>query len=195
MDLVYSCYEQYNYIKFHNPEYLDMASAKYINSIIIMAKGYTKNHIFTPENKMLKKLRHLAVEWKKQNSYTIYISDKLKQDINSLTKRLIYWKCYFKIKKIYKGFHCRPRIQKIMRLFFGAFIGEEVEKEKWQFEIYGTERAKSYDRRFLILSDKQKPIFAYNIDISTGYGLYGGKWLINNIELFKNNKYMKKRKR
>lgn len=68
-------------------------------------------------------------------------------------------------------------------------------EDPWQFEIYGTERAKSYDRRFLILSDKQKPIFAYNIDISTGYGLYGGKWLINNIELFKNNKYMKKRKR
>lgn len=125
--------KQYSYIKLHNPEYLDIASAKYINSIIVMAIGYTKNYIFTPENKMLKILRNLAIEWKKQNSYTIYLSEELKQDISSLTKNLIYWKFYFKIKKIYKGMNCRPRIQKIMRLFFGGFIGAESEKEKWQF--------------------------------------------------------------
>lgn len=121
MDFVYSCYEQYNYIKFHNPEYLDIASAKYIHSIIVMAKGWTRNYIYTPENQMLKELRRLAIEWKQQNKYTKYISEELKRNINALTKNIIYWKFYLQMKKVYQGFHCRPRVQKILRLFWGRY--------------------------------------------------------------------------
>lgn len=132
MDFVYSCYEQYNYIKYHNPEYIDLASAKYISSVIIMAKGYTKNYIYAPENRMLKELRYLAIEWRKQNNYTKYISDELKSEIESLLKGLIHWRIFLHYKKIYKGFHCRPRVQRLLKQVWGDGI-IELEKEKWQF--------------------------------------------------------------
>ena len=132
MDFVYSCCNQYNYIKFYPPEYIDLASAKYISSVIIMAKGYTTNRICTTENRMLKELRNLAAEWKKQHNYTKYISVELKSEIESLIKGLLHWRIFLYYKKIYKGFHCRPRVQRLLKLIWRYAI-VEFEKEKWQF--------------------------------------------------------------
>lgn len=55
----------------------------------------------------------------------------------------------------------------------------------WQFELYGSERAKLYNRKFLILANESAPVFVYKIDWSKGYGLHGGKWLKSNVKLFK----------
>ena len=56
----------------------------------------------------------------------------------------------------------------------------------WQFEIFGTERVKLYNKRFLC-SSGENITFLYNVDWNDGYGLHGGKWLKSNIELFEKN--------
>ncbi len=53
----------------------------------------------------------------------------------------------------------------------------------WQFEEIGTERAKLYGRRFLLKYKNN----AFNYQIVPelgGYGIYMGKWLKSNMELF-----------
>lgn len=57
----------------------------------------------------------------------------------------------------------------------------------WQFEIYGSERAKLYNRFFLLQSPQSPVVFNYNVNWDTGYGLHGGKWLKSNVSLFEKN--------
>ncbi len=57
----------------------------------------------------------------------------------------------------------------------------------WQFEIFGTERAKLYKKDFLYLSENSENPFCYNVNWTTGYGLQRGKWLTSNIQLFNDN--------
>lgn len=57
----------------------------------------------------------------------------------------------------------------------------------WQFEIYGSGRAKLYNRIFLLRSSQSPKVFNYNVNWDTGYGLHGGKWLKSNVSLFEQN--------
>lgn len=57
----------------------------------------------------------------------------------------------------------------------------------WQFEIYGSERAKLYNKYFLISGANCVLPFLYKFNLVSGYGLYRGKWLKSNVQLFKNN--------
>lgn len=54
----------------------------------------------------------------------------------------------------------------------------------WQFELFGTERAKLYKRRFFLQKNDFK-VFNYIVDWYLGYGLHGGKWLKSNVDLFR----------
>lgn len=55
----------------------------------------------------------------------------------------------------------------------------------WQFEWFGTERARMSTYLFYELKKDEKPIFKFNIAPSDGYGLCQGKWTRKNEELFK----------
>ena len=57
----------------------------------------------------------------------------------------------------------------------------------WQFEIFGSERVKLYNKLFLLQTTDSHKVFTYNVNWTTGYGLHAGKWLKSNIELFKKN--------
>ena len=54
----------------------------------------------------------------------------------------------------------------------------------WQFEEYGTNVAKLYNKRFYNCIDKAIMPFVYDVDRTTGYGLYEGTWLKSNFDLF-----------
>ena len=54
----------------------------------------------------------------------------------------------------------------------------------WQFELFGSERAKLFNRMFLLQEQNAIPVFPYNVNWTTGYGIHGGKWLKSNILLF-----------
>lgn len=60
-------------------------------------------------------------------------------------------------------------------------------EDAWQFEIYGSERAKLYNKKFLMLNKETPFPFVYNVNWITGYGLHKGKWLKSNVQLFKDN--------
>lgn len=61
-------------------------------------------------------------------------------------------------------------------------------EDPWQFEIYGSARAALYSRKFLRRGKETAKPFVYNISVETGYGLYGGKWLLSNKEFFEKNR-------
>lgn len=56
-------------------------------------------------------------------------------------------------------------------------------EDPWQFELFGSERVKIYNKRFLLHCNGDK-VFKYDANPITGYGCHGGKWLKSNIELF-----------
>ena len=60
-------------------------------------------------------------------------------------------------------------------------------EDPWQFEIYGSNRAKLYNRKFLRKERENPSPFIYNICVENGYGLYGGKWLYSNKKLFQDS--------
>ena len=53
----------------------------------------------------------------------------------------------------------------------------------WQFELYGSERAKLYNLDFVIRKDDIL-LFDYRTQIGFGYGIQKGMWLSGNVELF-----------
>ena len=55
----------------------------------------------------------------------------------------------------------------------------------WQFEEYGTNVAKLYNKKFYNLNNREKMPFKYNVDRVEGYGIYEGQWLESNLKLFK----------
>lgn len=57
----------------------------------------------------------------------------------------------------------------------------------WQFELFGSERAKLYGKKFLFSDDGWKLPFLYNVNWNTGYGIHHGKWLKSNVALFAQN--------
>lgn len=57
----------------------------------------------------------------------------------------------------------------------------------WQFELFGTERAKLYGKQFLFTESDRKLPFQYVVERQTGYGIWHGKWLKSNIQLFQKN--------
>lgn len=57
-------------------------------------------------------------------------------------------------------------------------------EDPWQFEIFGSQRVKIYNKRFLLHCNGNK-VFTYDADPVTGYGCHGGKWLKSNVSLFK----------
>lgn len=57
----------------------------------------------------------------------------------------------------------------------------------WQYEMYGSERAKLYKYDFVIKKDDIL-IFDYRAQIGWGVGIAGGKWLRGNVELFEKEK-------
>ena len=57
----------------------------------------------------------------------------------------------------------------------------------WQFELFGSNRARLYGKKFLLQENESKPVFNYNVNWNNGYGIFRSKWLKSNINLFKNN--------
>lgn len=58
----------------------------------------------------------------------------------------------------------------------------------WQFEEYGTNVAKLYNKKFYNLNDNNMMPFKYSVDRINGYGIYEGQWLESNVELFDREK-------
>lgn len=55
----------------------------------------------------------------------------------------------------------------------------------WEFEKYGSIRSRRSDKKVLIINNHVcAPVFHYEIDVKYGMGIYGGKWLENNKQLF-----------
>lgn len=61
-------------------------------------------------------------------------------------------------------------------------------EDPWQFEEYGTNMAKLYNKRFYNSIDWDHSPFLYSVNRENGFGLYAGQWLKSNIELFKKEK-------
>lgn len=57
-------------------------------------------------------------------------------------------------------------------------------EDAWQFEEYGTNIAKLYNKRFYNCCDAKICPFLYSVNRDTGYGIYDGEWLKSNIDLF-----------
>lgn len=53
----------------------------------------------------------------------------------------------------------------------------------WQFELYGSERAKLYSYDFIIRKD-DIPIFDYHTQLSFNLGIQKGMWMKGNVEFF-----------
>lgn len=57
----------------------------------------------------------------------------------------------------------------------------------WEFEIYASIRSKRTSKKVLQINNTNSVmpgIFHYGIDVQDGYGIYGGKFLHKNKELF-----------
>lgn len=55
----------------------------------------------------------------------------------------------------------------------------------WEFEIYASKRSRKTPYKVMIINNLVLPyVFDYHIDVEIGYGIYGGKWLKKNKELF-----------
>lgn len=57
----------------------------------------------------------------------------------------------------------------------------------WEFEEIGNIRSCKIKEKFYVQLQDSAPVFDYNVFRDTGYGLYRGKWLKSNIELFEKN--------
>lgn len=57
----------------------------------------------------------------------------------------------------------------------------------WQFELFGSNRAKLYSKLFLVSNGSSSLPFKYKINVDSGYGIYRGKWLKSNVKLFLEN--------
>lgn len=55
----------------------------------------------------------------------------------------------------------------------------------WDFELYGSVRSRRTDKQVLIINNfVNAPVFDYGVDVQYGLGIFGGKWLPKNKELF-----------
>lgn len=60
-----------------------------------------------------------------------------------------------------------------------------MHESPWDFEKYGSIRSRRSDKKVLIINNNVcAPVFHYEIDVKYGMGIYGGKWLENNKQLF-----------
>lgn len=59
-----------------------------------------------------------------------------------------------------------------------------VNESPWQFEEFGSGRAKLYGKKFYTFAYNNDTVFQYEFDLKKGLGIHGG-WLKGNIELFK----------
>ena len=57
----------------------------------------------------------------------------------------------------------------------------------WQFELYATERCRHYKEKIFVLGENEPSVIHYYIKGKGGYGISGGKWAPNTVNLF--NKY------
>lgn len=60
-------------------------------------------------------------------------------------------------------------------------------EDPWQFELFGSERAKLYNKKFLFTSSKGNLPFIYNANYHDGNGLHFGQWLKATIKVFEDN--------
>jgi len=58
------------------------------------------------------------------------------------------------------------------------------DEDPWKFEFFGTYRWRKTDYKILTHREEFKPVFDYKIKPKYGYGIYQGKWLEKNQELF-----------
>lgn len=54
----------------------------------------------------------------------------------------------------------------------------------WEFEEIGNVRSNGIKEKFFVQVRGSEPVFDYSVNRDTGYGLYRGKWLKSNVELF-----------
>lgn len=58
------------------------------------------------------------------------------------------------------------------------------DENPWDFEFFATRRWKKTDYRILTHREEFEPVFDYKIKPALGYGIFQGKWLRKNPELF-----------
>lgn len=58
------------------------------------------------------------------------------------------------------------------------------DENPWDFEFFGTERWRRTNYKIFTHRAEFPPIFDYKIDPALGYGIFQGKWLKKNVELF-----------
>lgn len=59
-----------------------------------------------------------------------------------------------------------------------------IYESPWQFEEFGSVRAKLYGKKFYTYALNENAIFNYEFDLKKGYGIHRG-WLRGNVDLFK----------
>ena len=57
----------------------------------------------------------------------------------------------------------------------------------WEFEEIGNIRSYGISEKFYVQVKDTEPVFDYNVNRETGFGLFYGKWLKSNMELFSKN--------
>lgn len=58
------------------------------------------------------------------------------------------------------------------------------DENPWDFEFFGTRRWRRTDYKILTHREEFEPVFDYKIKPALGYGIFQGKWLRKNPELF-----------
>lgn len=78
------------------------------------------------------------------------------------------------------------RVNAQANLWERKFLSSLIRKceNPWEFEVYGTIRAKRSRKKFLCRPANATPVFDYHTYQGYGYGLNRGKWLPKNQELF-----------
>lgn len=68
-----------------------------------------------------------------------------------------------------------------------TFLKKILRKDEnpWQFELYGTERIRHYREKVYALSADSPSVIHYYVKGRGGYGISGGKWAPNTVNLFK----------
>lgn len=68
-----------------------------------------------------------------------------------------------------------------------TFLKKILQKKEspWQFELYATERCRHYKEKIYVLDEDSPSVIHYYIKGKGGYGVSGGKWAPNTVNLFK----------
>ena len=118
VDFVSACETQYDYVSSFYPQYSDIAFAKYINAIRVVAWYTYRKNKTKSRKKTVKYLSSLIKQSFNVKSENEFISEKLRAEAIYLKKGYLSWNFYCKKAEFVKSQHNHPRLQTLLNKFF-----------------------------------------------------------------------------